>query len=161
MAWSLIKLLVQRLNLYGLQHCPLQHIRAVTTATCVLRIHDLTPPTPFLIAPGAAWPLIELLVQQLDQYGLQHCPLLYVSPAAKGSLALACTSSEFLSRCGAEWGREVGRGAVERGEEGGDVGGTRSGGRGKKRSNEENVEGMVARKLTVAAGRIQRGQRGV
>ena len=41
---------------------------------------------------------MEALAGHLEAAGLQDKRLVYVSPAARDSLALACTSPEFVSR---------------------------------------------------------------
>jgi hypothetical protein len=48
---------------------------------------------------GAAWSVIEGLAGVLEAAELlENVPLLYVSPAAHDSLALAVTCTEYLSR---------------------------------------------------------------
>lgn len=46
-------------------------------------------------APGIAWDVIEAVANTLELSEV-HAPIVYISPCAKDSLALANTSMEFL-----------------------------------------------------------------
>lgn len=50
----------------------------------------------FVLFVGLAWGVLETVGHALQVTDMRHVPLLYISPCAQDSLALANTSMEFL-----------------------------------------------------------------